>query len=123
MKYVAIIVIAVLFTGCCGENYVKEMKKLSNNASQQLAEFYKKNKKYPTIEERNEILETIGCTMKSETICSYNDRDITVKSTNDNIGYDISLYLGKNFCYFGLNTDGIADSVSCRKNDCIKIGQ
>ena len=123
MKYLLIILLSLLLVGCCGENYVKEMEKISNNTSQQLVAFYKKNKKYPTIEERNKILETVGCTIKNKTTCSYNGRDITIKSEKRNTGYRIKFYLGKNKCFFGLNLDGSIGSMSCRKDDCIKIGQ
>jgi len=123
MKYILIIPITLLLVGCCGENYVKEMKGISSNTTQQLVEFYKNNKRYPTIKERNKLFEAVGCTFKQENICSYNGRDITIESRDSNIGYLARLYLGKNMCFFGLNLDGSADSIRCRKDDCIKIGQ
>jgi len=127
MKKILLTIIAILsmiaFTGCCGENYVKEMTKVSNSISQQLVEFYQKNKRFPTIKERNRIFETVGCTFKQENICTYRGRNITIKSEKSNIGYLVGLYLGNNKCFFGLNLDGSADSISCRKDDCIMIKQ
>ena len=127
MKKILLTVTAILsmiaFTGCCGENYVKEMTKVSNSISQQLVEFYQKNKRFPTIKERNRIFETVGCTFKQENICIYRGRNITIKSEVWLDDYNIELEFGKNFCYFGLSPDGRADSISCRKDDCISLKQ
>jgi len=46
MKKILLITTAILsmiaFTGCCGENYVKEMTKISNSISKQLESFIKR---------------------------------------------------------------------------------
>jgi len=127
MKKILLITIAIFsmiaFTGCCGENYVKEMTKISNSISQQLVAFYQKNKRFPTIKERNRIFETVGCTFKQENICTYKGRNITVKSKIIVSEYEIRLYFGKNFCSLGLFSDGSTDSVACRKDDCISLKQ
>lgn len=123
MKYLLIIPIALLLVGCCGENYVKEMTKISNKTSKQLGAFYEKNKRPPSIKERNEILKDAGCSMLQENICVHNNRKITVESDNSNTGYNLGFNYGKNYCYLGLGLHGDIDSVSCKKSDCIKFGQ
>jgi len=127
MKKILLTATAILsmiaFTACCGENYVKEMTKISNSISQQLVEFYQKNKRFPTIKERNRIFETVGCTFKQENICTYRGRNITIESKIHLNEYNIRLYLGKNFCSFWISSDGRADSISCRKEDCISLKQ
>jgi len=127
MKKILLTATAILsmiaFTACCGENYVKEMTKVSNSISQQLVAFYQKNKRFPTIKERNRIFETVGCTFKQENICTYRGRNITIKSEVWLDDYNIELSFGKNFCYYGLFSDGRAKSVGCRKDDCISLKQ
>ena len=127
MKKILLTATAILsmiaFTACCGENYVKEMTKVSNSISQQLVAFYQKNKRFPTIKERNRIFETVGCTFKQENICTYKGRNIAIESEVWLDDYNIKLGFGKNVCYFGLFSDGHARSVSCRKDDCIMIKQ
>ena len=118
MKYLLIIPLTLLLVGCCGENYVKEMKILSTNTSQQIFEFNKENKRHPTIKERNKIFDKAGCKIKSQNVCSLNGRDITIKSEEHLSAYNVSLYYGKNKCFYELLRDGSLDSISCRKDSC-----
>ena len=123
MKYLLIIPASLLLVACCGENYVKEMTVLSKNIQQQVVTFYKHNKRFPTIQERNKILENASCVMKSQDVCSYNGRNIRIKTRLDLGDYDARFYLGKNFCYFAVDTAGKPNNVSCRKDDCISLKQ
>ena len=123
MKYLLIIPVALFLVGCCGENYVKEMEGLSQKTTDKLLTFYQTKHKYPKINERNSILESLGCKMISENVCSFNGRKISVESKIYLKNYRIYFTMGKNFCDFGINEDGSIDNVSCRKDDCISLKQ
>ena len=115
---------------CCLIDHSKTIKKIAEPMLNELDHFYKKNKRFPTLKERDEMLTTLGCKMKNN-ICIFHGNKIHVESQimSDN-GYDFNMKIIKEkfsktigncgFSYYKNKTDG---PVICFSEACLQIRQ
>ena len=117
------IIAILLFTGCSTKDYSSDMKKVLNPMQKKLGSFYKKEKRFPTIAERNKLLEESNCKVVDNK-CEYNGNKFLIISETTNIGaYDLELTHGYSSCYTGLFSDGDSKSISCTQESKYDIGQ
>jgi len=113
----------LLFTGCSTKNYTSDMKEVLYPMQKKLGSFYKKEKRFPTIAERNKLLEESNCKVVDNK-CEYGSNKFSIISKTTNIGaYDLELRLGYSHCYTGLFSDGDIKNVSCTQESRYDIGQ
>ena len=108
-------------TGCCWTDHSDTIKEVAEPMLVELKAFYWKNKRFPSIQERNEMLERAGCRVKGD-FCTYKKNSININSAS---GYDYSITFNneRTFCYIYLNLDGSAIEPSCHNASCIDLGQ
>jgi len=105
------------------KNYTSDMKEVLYPMQKKLGSFYKKEKRFPTIAERNKLLEESNCKV-TDGKCEYNGNKFSIISKTTNIGaYDLELRLGYSHCYTGLFSDGDIKNVSCTQESRYDIGQ
>ena len=124
IKYIYILfAIAIFFTGCSTKNYSADMKKVLYPMQKKLGSFYKKEKRFPTVAERNKLLEESNCKV-IDNKCEYNGNKFLIISETSNLGYYIlELKLGYSRCDISLYDDGDVRNVSCIQDSKYDIGQ
>jgi len=78
LKYLLIPLIIYLLQGCCWSDHSDTIKKVAVPMQQELENFYKENKRLPTMEERDVLLKKVGCKMQGN-ICIYRKEQIKIK--------------------------------------------
>jgi len=113
----------LLFTGCSTKNYTSDMKEVLYSMQKKLGSFYKKEKRFPTIAERNKLLEESNCKVVDNK-CEYGSNKFLIISETTNLGdYNLELTLGYSRCYTGLYSSGNTRNVSCHQDSKYDIGQ
>jgi len=107
---------------CDGTDYSPIIKKVAIPMEEELKRFYAQNKKFPTTQERDEILKKVGCDMNGS-ICLYDGKKIKMYSTTISYKFKVVLKFGKTGCSFGIQNNGNHKKVSCGTSPCIKLGQ
>jgi len=74
LKYLLIPPILYLLQGCCWTDHSEEIKKVAVPMQKELEKFYTENKHFPTTQERDEMLERVGCKMEGN-VCVH-EREI-----------------------------------------------
>jgi len=117
------IIAVLLFIGCSTKDYSSDMKKVLNPMQKKLGSFYKKEKRFPTITERNKLLEESNCKVVDNK-CEYGGNKFSIISETTNLGdYNLELTLGYSRCYTGLYSSGNTRNVSCHQDSRYDIGQ
>ena len=125
MKLLKILLLTIMIlgaiTGCCLTDHSKIIKEVAEPMLKQLKHFYAKNKRFPNVQERNEMLEKVGCRMDGD-FCGHKKKSINISSAS---GYDYSMAFNKErtFCYIYLNPDGSVKEPSCHNEACRSLKQ
>ena len=109
-------------TGCCWTDHSETIKEVAEPMLQELKVFYEKNKRFPSIQERNKILEKLGCKVDGE-LCKYKKIDLEINTWHTSYDYAIRLDFENTGCLFGIQDDGNNNRVSCGNSACIELGQ
>jgi len=138
LKYTIVALTLWLLTGCCLFDNTKVIKKVASPMFKELQVFYKKNKRFPTIKERNIMLEKSGCKMNGN-ICVFEGENLYVSRlgdgddeysqvivTKDDEPYDIienpgSPIIGR--CIFSIYSNNSSDTVICGQKSCLNLRQ
>ena len=123
IRYLVIFLGLLVLSGCCISNYSSNMKKVLEPTQKILIEFYAKNKHFPNIEERNEILKQSGCEIKGNT-CLANGTMFNISDAN--LGgeeYIIGLKKEKSRCNVGIMISGKKGGISCYQSSCLGLKQ
>jgi len=105
------------------KNHTSDMKEVLNPMQKKLGSFYKKEKRFPTVAERNKLLEESNCKV-IDNKCEYNGNKFLIISETSNLGYYIlELKLGYSRCDISLYDDGDVRNVSCIQDSKYDIGQ
>ena len=107
---------------CDSTDYSPTIKKVAIPMQEELKRFYAQNRKFPTTQERDEILKKVGCDMNGS-ICLYDGKKIKMYSTTISYKFKVVLKFGKTGCSFGIQNNGNHKKVSCGTSPCIKLGQ
>ena len=111
-----------LLTGCCWTDHSETIKEVAQPMFKELKYFYAKNKRFPDIQERNKMLEKVGCKVNGD-ICRYDGKEMIVNMWEKSYNYRIRIDLENTGCLFGIQDDGQNDEVTCENSACIKLGQ
>ena len=113
----------LLLSGCCASNHSSKMKEILEPIQKELVSFHKKNNHYPTKDERNTLLEKLGCKISKDK-CKYLGESFSIHSeSNERNEYDLSFILENSRCYVGLFKDGDSKGVSCNQDSCLGLKQ
>jgi len=130
-KLLLIVLTSMLFTGCCLEDHTKSIEKVAEPMLKELEAFYKTNKRFPNIKERDEMLEKAGCKMKGD-VCMFEGEELTIAKSeirnssryymsieviDKETNYDVAS------CGFSIYSYDEKDFVMCSKRPCITIRQ
>ena len=119
-KLPLLVLVATLFIGCCDStDYSKTIKKVAEPMLKELDVFYKKNKRHPTVKERDIMLKKVGCEMDGDE-CLYDGERMLFETDSYNGTYTVGITLEKTYCYVTLQN---LSNMSCYNNPCIKLGQ
>lgn len=124
---ILLVTIVTLFTttGCCWTDHSKVIKEVAEPMLKQLDTFYKKNKRHPNKEERDEMLLASGCSKVKNEECSYKWKKIRIdkSETSETNKFYMGLNYGDTYCYFGVYNNGELSQVSCDNSPCIDWGR
>ncbi len=109
-------------TGCCWTDHSETIKKVAEPMLVELKAFYWKNKRFPSTEERNEMLEKVGCKVSGDK-CKYKGRKMIINAWKKSYNYRIRIDFENTGCLFGIQDDGNHDKVECDNSPCVKFGQ
>jgi len=123
LKYLLIPLTLYLLQGCCWTDHSDVIKEVAVPMQKELEKFYKENKHFPTTQERDEILERVGCEMEGN-VCVYGGERLTlIVHYNTRYQYKIRIDLENTGCYFGIQYNGNHTPVSCATSACISLKQ
>jgi len=112
-----------LLQGCCWTDHSDVIKEVAVPMQQELEKFYKENKRFPSTQERNEMLEKVGCKIERSS-CVYERERITIIAYDTtNYQYKLKLRIENTGCYFGIQNSENHTSVSCANRACISLKQ
>ena len=113
----------VLFVlhGCCWSDHSATIKEVVEPMLHELQAFYQKHKRFPTAQERDAMLEKVGCRVKGD-VCVHKR---TVFNIDSGSGYDyfITFNYERTFCSVYLKPDGSVTEPSCHNEPCISLKQ
>jgi len=109
-------------TGCCWTDHSKIIKEVAEPMAKSLEQFYKKEKRFPTIEERDIMLEKVGCEVHGN-VCTYKLKDISLKERVVTNYYDLIMMYQNTYCPLYLNNNATVDKIGCLQKPCLDIGQ
>ena len=108
---------------CDSTDYSPIIKKVAVPMQQELEDFCTKNKRFPNTQERDEMLEKVGCEMEGN-VCVYAGERITIIAYDTtNYQYKLKLRIENTGCYFGIQNSGNHTSVSCATRACLSLKQ
>lgn len=121
---ILLLTIVTLFTttGCCWTDHSREIKKIAVPMAKELEHFYKKEKRFPTIKERDKMLERVGCKMDKD-VCKYKNKNFILKERTIVNYYDLIVTYENTYCPIYLNYHAKVDNIECLQNPCIDMGQ
>ncbi len=110
-------------SGCCWTDHSKEIKKIAVPMAKELEHFYKKEKRFPTIKERDKMLEKIGCRMDGD-LCMYGVEKIDIVKSDEKYNtLDIWMQKENTLCFIVMHKEENQSTLWCRNKPCIKFGQ
>ena len=110
-------------TGCCWTDHSETIKQVAEPMLQELKIFYEKSRRFPTTQERDEMLEKVGCKVSGNT-CNYRHKKITLQNWTADDYYNIRMTHNNTYCSLYLNNEnGTVDKLICRQEPCIDLGQ
>jgi len=114
--------IAFTFSSCGNIDHSDDIKSMAVPMQKELKLFYQQNKRFPDIQERNEMLEKIGCRV-NEDVCNMKNKKIVIHSSVARYDYMISFYMNNTYCTSWLKEDGHITELWCQNKPCIDLGQ
>ncbi len=125
LKYLLIPLSLYLLQGCCWTDHSDTIKKVAVPMQQELENFYKENKRFPSTQERDEMLVKVGCEMEGN-VCVYGGERIVIErgyKDSYNGDYDFWTTIENTICFGGISSNGKFRKINCRNEPCIKLGQ
>ena len=126
MKHIKLLALSIAtlwtVTGCCWTDHSKMIKEVAEPMAKHLEQFYKKEKRFPTIEERNRMLEKVGCEVHGN-VCTYKLKDISLKERTVTNYYDLIMMHQNTYCPLYLKSNATVDKIGCLQKPCIDMGQ
>jgi len=119
IRYLVVPWAIFLFSGCCVSNYSSEMKEVLEPIEKKMIVFYKKNNRYPTIQEHYKLLEKVGCKVENN-ICLFKGNKFYISIPKYENGGNIGLSKDNSSCYISLNV-GKKDLFTCNQESCFKF--
>ena len=107
---------------CDSTDYSPIIKKVAVPMQQELENFYAKNKHFPNTQERNEMLEKVGCKMEGN-VCMYKNERISLEIENGKEDYYIRFTIENTGCLYALDIDGEVRDIGCGTSACISLKQ
>jgi len=89
---------------------------------QELEDFYKENKRFPSTQEKNEMLEKIGCVMEGND-CVYERERIILDEHETNTVYTIDFEIENSYCVLFRYKKTNRNTVVCNNKACISLKQ
>jgi len=112
-----------VLTGCCWTDHSETIKEVAEPMLKELKIFYSKHKRFPTTQERNEMLERVGCKMDGDK-CLYQNYKIKLNTWFSNYDYKIRMTINNTHGNFNLYKDsGNISDIRFYQKPCIKFGQ
>ncbi len=109
-------------TGCCWTDHSETIKEVAEPMLVELKTFYWKNKRFPSTEERNEMLEKVGCRMHGDK-CKYRSMLILLGQLETSYDYTINFKADNSYCVLHYIKKTNRNVVNCHQQPCIKFGQ
>jgi len=91
LKYIIVALSLWLLTGCCLFDNTKVIKKVAAPMLKELRAFQKKNKRFPTIKERDIMLDKSGCKLTGNICIFEGEKFMVVRKGEGNFSYDLSI--------------------------------
>ena len=107
---------------CDSTDYSPIIKKVAVPMQQELEDFCTKNKRFPNTQERDEMLEKVGCKMEGN-VCVYEGERMIIHLWKTSYDYKIRIDLKNTGCLFGMDNDGSTRFVGCGNSPCINLKQ
>lgn len=125
LKILLTITALVTLNSCCWTDHSETIKKVAEPMIKQLDTFYKKNKRHPNKEERNEMLLASGCSKVENKECSFGWKTLVISRTEivEPNTYWITLNYDNTYCLFGVYEKGDLVNLSCENRPCLHISQ
>ena len=111
-----------ILNSCCWTDHSEEIKKIAVPMAKELEHFYEKEKRFPKIEERDRMLEKVGCKM-DRGVCKYKNKNFRLKERTIANYYDLIITYENTYCPIYLNNHANVDKIGCLQNPCIELGQ
>lgn len=127
MRPIRILLLATMtlfvLSGCCWTDHSATIKEVAEPMLHELQDFYQKHKRFPTTQERDVMLEKVGCRVKGDR-CEYKHKKMILQEWIAVDYYNIRMTYGNTYCSLYLNSkDGSVDKLICRQEPCIEFGQ
>ena len=91
---------------------------------QELEKFYKENKHFPTTQERDEMLERIGCRVDvSGNTCVYERERLKIISYESSYDYTVDFGIENTYCVLFMYKKTKRNTLNCNNNPCISLKQ
>ena len=110
-------------TGCCWTDHSGTIKEVAEPMLVELKIFYQKNKRFPGIQERNEILEKAGCRMDDGDMCRYRSTVVALEELETSYAYTINFKIDNSYCVLHYIKKTNRNIINCHQQPCIKFGQ
>jgi len=121
---IILLTIATLFTmtGCCWTDHSETIKEVADPMLMKLKQFYAEKKYFPNIEERNKILEKVGCKVNGD-VCKYKGKKIALKMDETDYDFTIDFGISNSYCVLHYMKKTNRNVVNCNQKPCIDLGQ
>ena len=106
---------------CDTTDYSPLIKKVAIPMQQELESFYATKRRFPTTQERDAMLERVGCKMEGS-VCLYEGERIVIErgyQDSYNGDYDFWTTIENTTCFGGASARGKFKGVYCRNRPCI----
>ena len=129
MRPIRILLLATMtlfvLSGCCWTDHSATIKEVAEPMLVELKAFYLKHKRFPTTQERDAMLEKVGCRKVKNKKCIFNRDIIEIERSRITLNqeYEMLLTIENTYCFFGLDQAGKVFGVGCMQQPCIKFGQ
>lgn len=107
---------------CDRTDYSPIIKKVAVPMQEELENFYTKNRRFPSTQERDEMLVKVGCKMEGN-VCVYKRVKMKVKSQVSTYDYNYDLIIENTYCTSFMNKKGKIYEIWCQNQPCISLKQ
>ena len=127
MRPIRILLLATMtlfvLSGCCWTDHSATIKEVAEPMLVELKTFYEKNKRFPTTQERDAMLEKVGCRVKGDR-CMYHGKTIQLDVWRTNYDYKIRITLENTHGNFNLyKENGKVSDIRIYQKPCISLKQ